>query len=135
MNDHPAGDELLSTARRVLLDRLLPVLPPDRLYETLMVANAMAIAGRELAATDQDVIDIDQSLSDFYRKAGLGRQQDESDIVRDLALKIRHDDIPPDLIGSLRALLLSIAQRRLLISNPKYLDHEPELLTQKKAAR
>src|SRR5262249_14487483 len=48
--DEPAGTILLAEARRTLLEDLLPALPADRHYEARMAANAIAIAGRELAA-------------------------------------------------------------------------------------
>jgi hypothetical protein len=49
MTDHPDGAALLEEARRTLLEVLLPLLPPERRYDGLMVANAMAIAAREAA--------------------------------------------------------------------------------------
>ena len=50
MNDRPDATELLEIARRTLLDEILPRLPHDLRYSVLMVASAMAIAGREHAA-------------------------------------------------------------------------------------
>lgn len=52
MNDRPDAIELLETARRTLLDEVLPRLPDDLRYRGLMIANAMAIAAREHAAGD-----------------------------------------------------------------------------------
>lgn len=50
MRDRPDGAELLTQARATLLDELLDALPEDKRYPALMVARAMAIAARELAA-------------------------------------------------------------------------------------
>ncbi len=50
MRDRPDGAELLTQARATLLDALLGALPEDKRYPALMVARAMAIAARELAA-------------------------------------------------------------------------------------
>lgn len=47
--DQPDGAVLLAAARRLLLEELLPLLPAERRYDGLMIGNAMAIAGRELA--------------------------------------------------------------------------------------
>jgi hypothetical protein len=47
MTDKPDAAALLEEARRTLLETLLPLLPPERRYDGLMVANAMAIAVRE----------------------------------------------------------------------------------------
>lgn len=47
MNQRPDAAELLQVARQQLLDDLLPALPPHLRYQTLMIANAMAISARE----------------------------------------------------------------------------------------
>ena len=52
MRDRPDGTKLLEIARAALLDDLLPALPEDQRYSARLVANAMAIAARELAAGD-----------------------------------------------------------------------------------
>lgn len=49
MHDRPEGAALLAIARRVLLREILPGLGTDQRYNGLMIANAMAIAARELA--------------------------------------------------------------------------------------
>lgn len=46
MLEPPDAADLLGTARALLLERLLPALPPDLHYEARMIANAMAIAAR-----------------------------------------------------------------------------------------
>ena len=48
MLEKPAGADLLATAREVVLTELLPALPPDKVFAARMVANAMAIAMREM---------------------------------------------------------------------------------------
>jgi hypothetical protein len=50
MDDRPDGAELLAVARATLLEDLLPELPPAWRYQALMIANAMAMARRELEA-------------------------------------------------------------------------------------
>jgi hypothetical protein len=47
MRDLPEGPKLLSLARAVLLDELLPLLPAARRIDALLVANCLAIAERE----------------------------------------------------------------------------------------
>jgi aminoglycoside phosphotransferase (APT) family kinase protein len=49
LRDLPDGPALLAVARDVLLDDLLPLLPPERRLDARLVANCMAIAGREAA--------------------------------------------------------------------------------------
>lgn len=55
----PAGPALLAEARRVLLEELLPLLPAEKHYEARMAANAMAIAGRERAALQPALPDLE----------------------------------------------------------------------------
>jgi hypothetical protein len=47
--EEPRAPDLLATAREVLLNDLLPALPPDKAFAARMVANAMAIAARAAA--------------------------------------------------------------------------------------
>lgn len=49
-SEQPDGSVLLAEARRLTIEEFLPLLPEERRYEGRMVANAMAIAGRELSA-------------------------------------------------------------------------------------
>ena len=53
MRNHPTGDELLDTARDVLREELIPALPAAQRHNALMIANAMAIAARQLRAGDE----------------------------------------------------------------------------------
>jgi hypothetical protein len=50
MLEKPDAADLLATAREVVLTELLPSLPPEKAFAARMVANALAIAGREIAA-------------------------------------------------------------------------------------
>jgi hypothetical protein len=60
MDDRPDGAELLAVARTTLLEDLLPELPQARRYHALMIANAMAMARRELEirppVAEQDIL-------------------------------------------------------------------------------
>jgi aminoglycoside phosphotransferase (APT) family kinase protein len=94
VSGEPAGETLLVEARRVVLEDLLPLLPPDRRYEARMAANAMAISGRELAALRPAPPD---------RKA--------------LARAIRAGQHDND--GTLRGRLAADVLARLAISSPK----------------
>jgi hypothetical protein len=49
LREPPDAADLLATARDMLLNDLLPALPPDKAFAARMVANAMAIAAREAA--------------------------------------------------------------------------------------
>jgi hypothetical protein len=47
MKDISDAIDLITTAREVLMRDVLPILPKDKRYAGLMIANAMAIASRE----------------------------------------------------------------------------------------
>jgi Domain of unknown function (DUF6285) len=53
MRDRPNGAELLAVARRSLLEEVAPALQGQPRYVTLMVANAMGIALRELEEAER----------------------------------------------------------------------------------
>lgn len=52
MNNHPNAQELLAIARDTFTAEILPALPENLRYTGLMIANAMAIAQREVEAGD-----------------------------------------------------------------------------------
>lgn len=52
LREPPEAPDLLATAREVLLNDILPALPPEKAFAARMIANAMAIAGREAAQDD-----------------------------------------------------------------------------------
>lgn len=76
MSDQPDAQALLAQARKVLLQELLPLLPKERVYDALMVANAMAIAGREAAGGAAAQAQAEQAIAAFYRS--IGRQSKPS---------------------------------------------------------
>jgi hypothetical protein len=49
LNNLPGGSDLLATARDTLMRELLPLVADEAKYTVRMIANAMAIASRELA--------------------------------------------------------------------------------------
>lgn len=50
MNNRPDGANLLAIARETFIEQVLPALPERLRYTGLMIANAMAIARREIEA-------------------------------------------------------------------------------------
>ena len=92
--EQPDGAVLLAEARRLLSEDLLAELPERRRYEARMIANAMAIAGRELAAHAPATAD-----------------------DRKLAADIRRGQYDND--AGLRDRLAADVLARLAVSNPK----------------
>jgi hypothetical protein len=69
MRDLPTGPALLALARDVLLNDLLPLLPPEARLDARLVANGMAIAEREAIAGDAPAEVILAKLAQLYNDA------------------------------------------------------------------
>lgn len=120
MSDRPTGAELLAEARRTLLEEVLDHLPADRRYDGLMIANAMAIAARELQAGGAPVSERLATLRQLY---GTGGGAGLADLERRLAAEIRAGAYDPagDRREAVRRYLRRAVLARLAISNPKAL--------------
>jgi uncharacterized protein DUF6285 len=70
MHDLPAAPDLLAFARDVLLNDLLPRLPPEARLDARLVASSVAIAEREAMAGDEAAQEIFRGLERFYADAG-----------------------------------------------------------------
>jgi hypothetical protein len=128
MKNRPAGAELLSIARETLVAELLPLVAGDRRYAMLMVANAMAVAARELELGDDcDTAELAR-LDALY---GRPKRELHGEALRDaigaaereLARDIRSGVFDADRArrdALLRHLRESV-NARLRISNPKSL--------------
>jgi hypothetical protein len=68
MRDRPEGSALLALARKILLDEIVPLLPPERRGEARLVARAIAIAERERAAGETPFTWATRELAEFYQK-------------------------------------------------------------------
>jgi aminoglycoside phosphotransferase (APT) family kinase protein len=66
MRDLPSGAALLALGRQMLLDDLLPLVPPERQRELRLLATAIAIAERESIAGDAPAREILCRLAEFY---------------------------------------------------------------------
>jgi len=128
MNDQPDAQALLAQARKELLEALLPVLPRDRTYQALMVAKAMAIAGREAGEGEAARARTDEAIAAFYRATGMapaggaaGRAAAPPHAESTLAEDIRRGAFGPEHDAALLELLRRITREKLAITNPKYL--------------
>jgi len=120
----PDGIELLRIARATLRDDLEPQLTGERRYAARMIANAMAIAARELADAGLTERDELQRLEDFYRAP-----YDERDVrvaLRALEQRfagdLRHVAFVESRDREIRKLLHARLRARLGISNPRRLE-------------
>lgn len=122
MGNQPDGQNLLLTARRVLLEEILPILPEESRYTTMMMANVMGIAARELDAEKRSDPEEEKSLGRFLIEAGVELDQKVGcDNEAMLAELIRQRSIPDRWQQPLAEMLLALTRRKLQISNPKYL--------------
>jgi hypothetical protein len=125
MTDRPTGAELLAEARRTLIEELFDLLPSERRYDGLMIANAMAIAARELTAGDAALSRRVAALRSLY---GDGEHDSSADatllrLERRLASEIREGvfDRAGERRDAVRAYLRAAVLDRLAVSNPKAL--------------
>jgi hypothetical protein len=125
MSERPEAADLLEEARRTLLEVLLPLLPQDRRYDGLMVANAMAIAGREARQGDELLRDAVANLAGLLGAGGPSQDLRAmlQDLERRLVFELRRGayDDPGRRREAVRAYLRASTERRLRVSNPKAL--------------
>src|SRR5262245_5210071 len=120
--DQPDCVALLAEARRTLLELLLPLLPAERRYDGLMVANAMAIAAREFGRGEET---LRESLANILGAPLLpvreGRDQ-MAELEACLARQIRVGQYDAgDAREAVRRYLRAATVARVRISNPKLL--------------
>ena len=98
MHDRPDAIELLDAVRQFLAEEVVPATEdPRQRFRTLVAINALAIARRELEATDE------------------GPDPAE---LRELARRIRAGDAPEDAVASLKEFVAA----KLRVASPDYLE-------------
>jgi len=132
--DLPSGLELAELGRRLLLEELIPLLPPERHREGHLVATAIAIAARESTARETSTQELHSQLANFYGSAQSGppasrpplcgrdgRGPDEG--LRRFALDLRNGafETCPSQECAARVILWRIAIARLREANPYFL--------------
>lgn len=125
MRQRPDTAALLRAARQALLDEVVPQLSSRAKYAALMVASAMATAGRDLdsgQAPAGEELALFRALYGAEAVAAAGDDPDAALLAlnRRLAKEIREgkwDGIP----DGLKALLIGQVRLRLARTNPKYL--------------
>jgi hypothetical protein len=128
MMNLPEGAQLLSIARQTLLAELLPLVEGDRRYTLLMVANAMAIAARELEDGGRSATSELNRLDALYARParelhGTALREAVDEAERELARDIRSGvfDSDPSRRDTLLRHLRESVVARLKISSPKSL--------------
>ena len=123
MRERPTGGELLTIARNLLREELLPLLPEERRYDALMVANAMAIAARQIAFGDAPERRERQDLAKLLGETVAGAGAALGDLHRSLGAKIRRGAFDPGTPrhAAAHAFLLEVTVQKLRESAPNTL--------------
>ena len=120
MNDRPTAAELVDAVRHFLEAELLPTLTDARQrFQTLIAANVLAIAGRELATEADHLREEWSQLGGAALPVNLRAAVEECN--RTLCARIRaghYDDT--DAFRSLAATLRKIVTRKLEVANPRF---------------
>jgi len=120
MRDLPGGAALLALGRDLLLDELLPLVPPERHRELRLVATAMAIAEREAIAGDPPEREILARLAEFYGHSEAGP---DGSLLHRLAADLRAGAFDAcEMRGrAARAILWRLTMMKLREGNPHFL--------------
>ena len=126
MRERPTGGELLTIARKVLREELMPLLPEERRYDALMVANAMAIAARQFSFGDAPERRERQNLAGLLDETVDGAtavSEAVGDLYRALSAEIRSGAFDPGTPRHDAAckFLLDVTVQKLRESAPNYL--------------
>lgn len=126
MNDRPDARDLLEIARHTFTAEVLPAVPEALRYTALMIANAIAIAQREIAAGDAPL------RGEYRRLAGLlsgnvaapdgdALREAVEDYNRRLANEIRAGRFDGEERAEMLEHLRCTTEEKLAVSNPKAL--------------
>jgi hypothetical protein len=113
MRDLPASRDLLALARELLLDELLPLLPPERARDAHLIATSMSIAARESLGDDWQA-EISGLLAAFYG---------EATSLTQFAADLRNGafETSPSREKAARAILWRLTIAKLREGNPRFL--------------
>ena len=121
--EQPDALALLDIARETLLEKVLPQLEGDARYQTLMIANAMAMAMRELGSDETGGELETQLLRSLYLDCPVPGDEAAGQTVLRLQDLLTQDlrDATLDVIAqpALRQLLRTRTEARLKVSNPR----------------
>ena len=119
MRDLPTGPALLALARDVLLNELMPLLPPTANLEARLVANSMAIAEREAISGAAPAQGILHELKELCGERGEGEQGLLRRFARDLRAGA-FESKPRE--RQAREILWRLTIAKLRDANPRFLN-------------
>ncbi|MFT5175258.1 MAG: hypothetical protein ACI8W7_003448 [Gammaproteobacteria bacterium] len=130
--DQPDALALLDIARETLVAQVLPQLDGDSRYQVLMVANAMAMATRELTTRLHErtvnPASAAQLLQRLYEHGPVSDDEDSAVTLarlrRRLACDLRNGTVGGDQQHLVQQILRADTRARLAVSNPRRLSRE-----------
>ena len=129
----PDGARLLNQARVLLTEALIEPLAAGQRYQARLVANAMAIAARELAAGRGPLMTQVADLAKLFGEVPNAGVEDGPGETLEEARERLTWRLSSEIRGGMRdrdplvhALLEASARARLRLSNPKALKEEPD---------
>ena len=120
MRDLPTGPALLALARDVLLNELMPLLPPTAHLAARLVANSMAIAEREAISGAAPAPGILHELKELCGEGGEGEQGLLRRFARDLRAGAFEEGEPRERHA--REILWRLTIAKLRDANPRFLN-------------
>ena len=132
--EQPDALALLDIAHETLVAQVLPQLDGDARYQVLMIANAMAMAARELTSRLHEraanPASAAQLLQRLYEHAPVPDDEDSAMTLlrlrRRLACDLRNDAVGGDQQHLVLRFLRTDTQARLAVSNPRRLSRQAE---------
>ena len=130
MQDRPTAQELLAVARTTLLEEVLPAVPEEKRLAVLIVANVLAMAGRELGFGEALLRHEAAALGALYGEEPPAADAAEAlaawchAMNRRLAADIRKRAFAGDAakLAEARAVVVAQTVQKLRESNPRFLD-------------
>ncbi len=125
MRDNPQADDLLQIAETTFRQEILPLLPTDKKYTALMIANAMRIAARQFGCIESNTAVEIAALSELLGGPavddGLGALLN---LNKQFAAAIRSGAFASgkDAHDKAREHLFTSVQNRLVEVNPKVIS-------------
>lgn len=125
MRDQPTGANLLETARDILRNELMPLLPKEKQYQVLMMANAMSIAARQLqygeAPERQELVSLAHLLREEVDLGGDAARLHEQLLALngEFARRVRRGEYDDD--AAAKQLLQQMTLQKVRESAPKAL--------------
>ena len=109
LHGRPTAAELVEAVREFLVDEVMPAGDAQLRFHARVAANALAIAGRELALGDSQAAAHAQALA----RLGVASEAELAAAIRSGALDARFDEVVETIRATVRA--------RLEVANPDHL--------------